>query len=82
MTEENQKIRDSLKAAENIIVSALAHQPDNDDACHKHLLQAKIDVEKVINPDTKESVDFMRRSIADGERLLTKYVVQGKENTK
>lgn len=41
MTKENQVIRDSLKAAENIIVSALAHQPEGDDACLRHLLEAK-----------------------------------------
>lgn len=53
MTPENQKLRESLKAAENIIVSALAHQPENDDACRNHLLQAKMDVEKAINHDAK-----------------------------
>lgn len=53
MTPENQKLREALKAAENIIVSALAHQPENDDACRSHLLQAKMDVEKALNPEAK-----------------------------
>lgn len=44
MTPENQKLRDALKAAENIIVSALAHQPESDDKCHEHLLKACRDV--------------------------------------
>jgi hypothetical protein len=41
MTKENQEIRDSLKAAESVIVSALAHQPEEDEACLEHLLEAK-----------------------------------------
>ena len=45
MTPENQKLRDALKAAENIIVSALAHQPEDDDKCLEHLLAAKGKVE-------------------------------------
>lgn len=53
MTPENQKLREALKAAESIIVSALAHQPEDDAACRSHLLQAKMNVEKAINPDAK-----------------------------
>jgi hypothetical protein len=45
MTPENQKLRDALKAAENIIVSALAHQPEDDDKCLVHLIDAKRKVE-------------------------------------
>lgn len=45
MTPENQELREALKAAENIIVSALAHQPEEDDKCREHLLAAKEKVE-------------------------------------
>lgn len=80
MTEENQKIRDSLKAAENIIVSALAHQPEDDAACRNHLLQAKMDVEKALNPEAKplrvcdvntlESLsDFVVKTVLDSDYL-------------
>lgn len=49
MTNENQEIRDSLKLAENIIVSALAHQPEGDEACREHLLEAKRKVMQAIS---------------------------------
>lgn len=49
MTEENQKIRDSLKVAESIIVSALAHQPEGDEACREFLLEAKRKVMQAIS---------------------------------
>lgn len=45
MTPENQEIREALKAAENIIVAALAHQPEDDEKCREHLLAAKKKVE-------------------------------------
>ena len=49
MTPENQNLRDALKAAENIIVSALAHQPDEAyPACNQHLMRACNDVDRVI----------------------------------
>ena len=40
MTKENQEIRDKLKTAEQIITTALASQPDDDDQCRQHLLKA------------------------------------------
>ena len=49
MTPENQKLRDALKAAENIIVSTLAHQPEESyPACNQHLMRACKDVDRVI----------------------------------
>ena len=49
MTPENQKLREALKVAENIIVSALAHQPDEAyPACNQHLMRACKDVDRVI----------------------------------
>ena len=80
MTPENQKLREALKAAENIIVSALAHQPEDDAACRNHLLQAKMDVEKSINPEanplrvcdvnTLESLsDFVVKAFLDSDYL-------------
>lgn len=48
MTAENQKIRDALKAAESIIVSALAHQPEDGCACNKHLVRAVMDADRVL----------------------------------
>ena len=53
MTKENQDIRDKLKAVENIIVSALAHQPENDADCRVHLLRARMDVMTAISLDAK-----------------------------
>lgn len=44
MTPENQKLREALKAAENIIVSALAHQPEDDEKCLAHLQKAVSDI--------------------------------------
>lgn len=82
MTLENQRIRDCLKAAESIIVSALAHQPEDDAACRNHLIQAKMNVEKAINPDAKplrvcdvnalESLsDFVVKSVLASDSLKT-----------
>lgn len=48
MTPENQKLRDALKAAENIIVSALAHQPEDDGKCREHLQKASIEADRLI----------------------------------
>ena len=48
MTPENQKLRDALKAAENIIVSALAHQPEDGCACNTHLIRACKDADMVL----------------------------------
>lgn len=45
MTPENQKIREALKAAENIIIAALVHQPEDNEKCREHLLAAKKKVE-------------------------------------
>lgn len=42
----------------------------NSDIGMKNSILAQCDTE---NPETKESIDSMRKSIADGERLLTKY---------
>lgn len=50
MTEENKKLRDQLKAAENAIISALRSQPDEDDACTKHLQKALVEVATVVSP--------------------------------
>lgn len=49
MTPENQKIRDALKAAESIIVSALAHQPEDSGECREHLLKAAKDVQSELD---------------------------------
>lgn len=51
MTYENQKLRESLKAAESIIVSALTHQPENDDDCREHLLLARQEAMNVLNAE-------------------------------
>lgn len=48
MTPENQKLREALKAAENIIVSALAHQPEDGCACNTHLIRACKDADRVL----------------------------------
>ena len=40
MTQENQRLRDSLKRAETIIVNALTHQPEDDEKCRDHLQKA------------------------------------------
>ena len=49
MTKENQIIRDKLKAAEHIITTALASQPEDDALCKAHLKRAVREVcEKVV----------------------------------
>ena len=72
MTPENQKIRDSLKAAESIIVSALAHQPENDADCRVHLLRAKMDVMTAISPDAK----FLRVCDVNTLESLSNFLVK------
>lgn len=49
MTPENQSIRDHLKSAENIIVSALAHQPEDSDECREYLLKAAKEVQSKLD---------------------------------
>lgn len=44
MTEENIKLRDTLKAAESVIVAALRSQPEGDAECKSHLEKALEDV--------------------------------------
>lgn len=44
MTEENIRLRDTLKAAESVIVSALRSQPEGDAECKSHLEKALEDV--------------------------------------
>lgn len=60
MTPENQKLREALKAAENIIVSALAHQPENDEKCREHLQkackEADISIRRAIGMPVDEEV--------------------------
>ena len=48
MTEENEKLRNSLKAAESIITNALRSQPDDDEQCKVHLDKACQDVEQTV----------------------------------
>jgi hypothetical protein len=48
MTKENEKVRDSLRSAESIIVTALAHQPEGDEECREHLVKACEDVADVL----------------------------------
>ena len=48
MTPENQKLREALKAAECIIVSALAHQPEDDEKCRVHLQNACQEADRAI----------------------------------
>lgn len=55
------ELRVDMRAALKII---------NSDIGMKNSILAQCNTE---NPETKESVDAMRRSIADGEHLLTKY---------
>ena len=40
MTNANQKLRDALRRIEATAADALAHQPDGDDTCRAHLMQA------------------------------------------
>jgi hypothetical protein len=40
MTSANQKLRDALRRIEATAADALAHQPDGDDTCRAHLMQA------------------------------------------
>lgn len=60
MTPENQELREALKAAENIIVSALAHQPENDEKCREHLQkackEANISIRRAIGMPVDEEV--------------------------
>ena len=48
MTKENESVRDGLKSAELIIVTALAHQPEGDEECREHLVKACEDVADVL----------------------------------
>ena len=40
MTSANQKLRDALRRIEATAADALAHQPNGDDPCRAHLIQA------------------------------------------
>ena len=44
MTSANQKLRDALRRIEATATDALAHQPDGDDPCRAHLVQAMLTV--------------------------------------
>lgn len=57
MTPENQKLRDALKSAECIIVSALAHQPEDDEKCRVHLQNACQEADRAIRCATGMPVD-------------------------
>lgn len=54
MTEENQKLRDNLKDAESVIVSALRSQPENDDDCKEHLEKAIKDVYNIVAKEVNQ----------------------------
>lgn len=69
MTPENQKIREALKAAENIIVSALAHQPEDDEKCREHLLRAAKDVQHKL--DIIEIIDSCYKGVENALNNLT-----------
>ena len=70
MTPENQSIRGHLKSAENIIVSALAHQPEDDDRCLDHLIDAKRKVEmELCKIDLKISCD---KGVKDALKNISK----------
>ena len=49
MTDENKRLRDTLKAIEGVITTALAHQPENDAECKQHLERAAADIEATVS---------------------------------
>ena len=78
MTPENQKIREALKAAENIIIAALVHQPEDDEKCREHLLAAKRKVEMELckiyfidacDKGVKEALKNISKENANAEEL-------------
>lgn len=48
MTDENIKLRGTLKAAESVIVSALRSQPEEDADCKVYLTKAVKDVHDIV----------------------------------
>ena len=49
MTDENKRLRDTLKAIEGVITTALAHQPEDDAECKQHLEKAMEEVKDIVS---------------------------------
>ena len=82
MTIENQKLRDSLKDAETIIVSALRSQPEKDVDCQIHLKKAIYNVlhtvSKAIVSETSRPIDEIVKNL----RVKADYNIKdGKKDT-
>lgn len=52
MTIENESLRNKLKAVELMCQSALATQPEEDDACRRHLEDALSKVRAALSEDS------------------------------
>ena len=83
MTPENQKLREALKAAENIIVSALAHQPEDDEKCREHLQKAckevDISIRRAIGMPVDEEVFCSECGKKIDKVMLHKFYFNGNE---